>query len=131
MRYRLVVVALLVAMLATLMPTALASKAAVAVQEEPFKVPMTDTFTDALGGVGNFVGQLDVRHFDLLNGVVLAEGLLTGELRDSAGDLVGTVAEMVLLPVELSAVPGAVEEADPGLLDGLLGLVTPRVGASQ
>jgi hypothetical protein len=62
-------------------------------------VPITGTFTDALGGTGTFVGQFDISRFAVQNGQLVAVGTLTGTLTDSLGNVVGTVSQQLVLPV--------------------------------
>jgi hypothetical protein len=61
-------------------------------------VPITGTFTDAVGGVGNFVGNLQVTRFANQGGQLVAIGQLTGTLTDSLGNVLPVTSD-VNLPV--------------------------------
>jgi len=102
MKKRLISIALLVAVMSSF-----AFGPMVAVQAAPpvpaLSVPVTGTFTDALGGVGTFAGSLSLNRFTVQNGVLTAIGTLTGTLTDSVGNVVGTVTQSVALPVSASA----------------------------
>jgi hypothetical protein len=62
-------------------------------------VPITGTFTDALGGVGTFTGNFDITRFVARNGQLLAVGSLTGTLTDSLGNVIGSITQLVTIPV--------------------------------
>jgi hypothetical protein len=62
-------------------------------------VPITGTFTDTLGGVGTFTGSFDIQRFVSRNGQLLAVGSLTGTLTDSLGNVIGTITQLVNIPV--------------------------------
>src|SRR5258705_1385652 len=62
-------------------------------------VPITGTFTDALGGVGPFTGNFDIQRFVARNGQLLAVGTLTGTLTNSLGAVIGTITQQLILPV--------------------------------
>lgn len=55
---------------------------------------------------GTFVGTLDLARFVVNNGQLQAIGTLSGKLRDSAGNLIGTVRN-VLVQLDLAAAPRA------------------------
>ena len=44
-------------------------------------VPITGTFTDALGGMGRFVGTLDIQRFIVQNGQLAAVGTLVKQAK--------------------------------------------------
>ena len=102
MKKRLMSIALLVAVM-----TAFAFGPMVSVQAAPpvpaLSVPVTGTFTDALGGTGTFVGNLALNRFTVVDGVLTAIGTLTGTLTDSLGNVIGTVTQSVALPVNAAA----------------------------
>jgi hypothetical protein len=121
MKKRLMSIALLVAVM-----TAFAFGPAVSVQAAPpvpaLSVPVTGTFTDDLGGIGTFAGDLAINRFAVQNGVLTAIGTLTGTLTDSLGTVV-SVTQAVALPVNVSATCEILHlELGPLDLD-LLGLV--------
>jgi hypothetical protein len=62
-------------------------------------IPITGTFTDALGGVGTFTGNFDIQRFAARNGQLLAIGTLTGTLTNSLGAIVGTISQQLTIPV--------------------------------
>ena len=63
-------------------------------------VPITGTFTDALGAPGHFVGTYNLQSFGVQNGRLVAIGTLVGSLTDSTGALLGSVVTgNVALPV--------------------------------
>lgn len=66
---------------------------------QALSVPVTGTFTDALGGTGRFVGSFDIQRFAVRSGSLVAIGTLTGTLTDSLGTIVGTVTQQITLPV--------------------------------
>lgn len=76
---------------------ALAMPAMVAAQNPTagITVPIEQT----LAGVGTFTGQLAINSFKVVNGQLSALGTLTGRLTDTAGNLLGTVATAVTVPV--------------------------------
>jgi hypothetical protein len=89
-------------------------------------IPITGTFTDALGGVGNFVGTFDLQRFAVQNGQIVAVGTLTGTLTDSAGTVLGSVVRTVRIALDSTATQASCDilhlELGPLDLD-LLGLV--------
>jgi hypothetical protein len=58
-------------------------------------VPIEQTLT----GIGTFTGQLAINSFQVVNGQLMAVGTLTGRLTDTAGNLLGTVATALTVPV--------------------------------
>jgi hypothetical protein len=89
-------------------------------------IPITGTFTDALGGVGNFAGTFDLQRFAVQNGQIVAVGTLTGTLTDSAGTVLGSVVRTVRIALDSAATQASCDilhlELGPLDLD-LLGLV--------
>ena len=89
-------------------------------------IPVSGTFTDALGGVGNFVGTFDLQRFAVQNGQIVAVGTLTGTLTDSAGTILGTVVRTISILLDAAATQASCDilhlELGPLDLD-LLGLV--------
>lgn len=88
-------------------------------------IPVTGTFTDALGGAGQFTGTLDVTRFANQGGTLTAIGTLTGTLTDSLGAVIGSVTGIpVALPVGGAAGSCQILHLDLGPLDlNLLGLM--------
>ena len=89
-------------------------------------VPITGTFTDALGGAGTFTGTLDIQRFATQNGQIVAVGTLTGTLTDSVGTVLGSIVRTVTLLLNAAATQASCDilhlELGPLDLD-LLGLV--------
>jgi len=122
MKKRLVSIALLVAVMTTF-----AFGPMVSVQAAPpvpaLSVPVTGTFTDALGGTGTFVGSLGLQRFTVVNGVLTAIGTLTGTLTDSLGNILGTVTQSIAIPVSNISATCDILHLELGPLDlTLLGL---------
>ena len=120
---RLISIALLVAVM-----SAFAFGPMTSVQAAPpvpaLSVPVTGTFTDALGGTGTFVGSLNIQRFTVQNGVLTAIGSLTGTLTDSLGNVVGTITQSIALPVTNITATCDILHLELGPLDlNLLGLV--------
>ena len=86
-----VVLAILMSFVAPFAPAPTASAA--------LSVPVTGSFTDALGGTGTFVGTFTPDRFAVRNGGLAAVGTLTGTLTDSLGNVIGTVTKNITLPV--------------------------------
>jgi len=89
-------------------------------------VPITGTFTDAAGGVGRFVGSLNIQRFAVSNNQVVAVGTLTGTLTDSLGTVLGSIVRTVSLILNQAATQATCEilHLELGPLDlNLLGLV--------
>jgi hypothetical protein len=63
-------------------------------------VPVTGTFTDALGGTGTFTGTYTINRAAKAGGGLAAVGSLTGTLTDSAGTVLGTVTQSVTTPLQ-------------------------------
>ena len=68
---------------------------------EGLLVPVVGTFTDATGGTGRFVGNFNLLRFAEENNQIVAVGILTGTLTDSANNPLGTVLRTVAIPVNL------------------------------
>jgi hypothetical protein len=122
MKKRLISIALLVAVMTTF-----AFGPMISVQAAPpvpaLSVPVTGTFTDALGGTGTFVGSVALQRFTVVNGVLSAVGTLTGTLTDSLGTVVGTVTQAITLPVSNISAVCEILHLELGPLDlTLLGL---------
>lgn len=89
-------------------------------------VPVTGTFTDALGGVGHFAGTLNIQRFAVQGGQLVAVGTLTGTLTDSAGTVLGTIVKTItaLVNSALTQASCQILHLELGPLDlDLLGLV--------
>jgi len=122
MKKRLISLALLVAVMTTF-----AFGPMISVQAAPpapaLSVPVTGTFTDALGGTGRFVGSLSLTRFTVVNGALTAIGTLTGTLTDSLGNVLGTVTQSVSFPVSNISATCDILHLELGPLDlTLLGL---------
>ena len=65
-------------------------------------VPVTGTFTDAVGGVGNFAGNLQVTRFANQGGQLVAIGQLTGTLTDSLGAVLPVTSDTTLPVIDTS-----------------------------
>ncbi|HEU5161817.1 MAG TPA: hypothetical protein VFV54_01605 [Thermoanaerobaculia bacterium] len=62
-------------------------------------LPATGTFTDATGGTGTFKGTFYLTKFAVAENVLVARGLLSGTLVNSAGVTLGSVMKSVSIPV--------------------------------
>jgi hypothetical protein len=88
-------------------------------------IPITGTFTDALGGVGQFTGTFDLQRFAVVNGQLVAVGTLTGTLTDSAGTVLGSIVRTIRILLDSAATQASCEilHLELGPLDlNLLGL---------
>jgi hypothetical protein len=54
-------------------------------------LPVTGTFTDSYGGIGQFVGTFNVQNFGSQGTTLSAIGTLVGTMTDSKGNVLGTV----------------------------------------
>jgi hypothetical protein len=121
MKKRLISIALLIAVMTTF-----AFGPMISVQAAPrlaLALPVTGTFTDAVGGTGTFVGSLSLTRFTVVNGTLTAIGTLTGTLTDSLGNVLGTVTQSVALPVGNISATCEILHLELGPLDlTLLGL---------
>ena len=89
-------------------------------------VPITGTFTDAVGGVGRFAGTFNIQRFAQDSGQIVAVGTLTGTLTDSLGNVLGSIVRTVSLILNSAATQASCEilHLELGPLDlNLLGLV--------
>lgn len=77
----------------TLMPVSAAAQAPAPTQS--ISIPIVQV----LSGIGTFTGQLAINSFKLVNGQVAAVGTLTGRITDTAGNLLGTIATAVTVPL--------------------------------
>ena len=94
MTQRLTALTLILALLATAL---LAPAGALAGQPStnPFEaIPIEGTFP-----VGTFEGTFTVTRFLVQQGQLLAQGTLTGQLFDTAGNVIGQVTQTVRIPV--------------------------------
>lgn len=89
-------------------------------------IPITGTFTDALGGAGSFVGSFNLQRFAREGGQIVAVGTLTGTLTDSAGTVLGSIVRTIRIILDSAATEASCDilhlELGPLDLD-LLGLV--------
>lgn len=90
-------------------------------------IPITGTFTDALGGTGQFVGTFTLQRFVVVPGQQLAAvGTLVGTLTNSAGTVLGTIVRTITILVDSALTQASCDilhlELGPLDLD-LLGLV--------
>jgi hypothetical protein len=72
-------------------------------QGSPVAVPVTGTFTDALGGVGTFAGTFTVTRFVNQDGQLAAVGTLLGTLTDSLGTVLGSITQAATMAVSAQA----------------------------
>jgi hypothetical protein len=87
-------------------------------------VPITGTFTDALGGVGTVTGSYTLQKFTTQGGVLAAAGTLTATLTDSLGTTLGTVTQQLTIPVSNISGTCQILHLELGPLDlNLLGLM--------
>ena len=116
-------VALLVAaILLTGMGTGLAQAATKA---SPLAIPVTGIFSDA-GGTGKFAGTFTLQRFAVQNNQIVAVGIVTGTLTNSAGTVLGSVVQTVTTAVDPTAIQAScpILHLELGPLDlNLLGLV--------
>jgi len=109
-RFVLLIMAALMMLTVPVTSVAAASHQPVAASPQALPTQATNTFDNlpvhgTTPGGGTFTGLLDISKFKLVNGALTAVGSLTGTLRNSVGDVVGTVVgQRVQLPV---AVGGA------------------------
>ena len=123
MNKRLVSVALLIAVLSAFAFGPMTSAQA-APPVPAFSVPITGTFTDALGGTGTVAGTFDIQRFTVVDGALAAVGSLTATLTDSLGNVLGTVTQQVTLPVGNISATCEILDLELGPLDlELLGLM--------
>jgi hypothetical protein len=88
-------------------------------------IPITGTFTDALGGVGEFTGNFKLQRFTVVDGQIAAVGTLTGTLTDSAGTVLGSIVRTITMLLDSAATQASCEilHLELGPLDlNLLGL---------
>jgi hypothetical protein len=86
-------------------------------------VPVTGTFTDALGGTGKFTGSYTINRAAKAGNSLAAVGTLTGTLTDSAGTVLGTVTQSVTTPLQVVTATCDILSLTLGPLDlNLLGL---------
>jgi hypothetical protein len=79
-----------------------ASSATVLAQDAPpagITARVHGTFLDKAGGLGVLSGDMLVLRFEVRNGAVAAIGRIDGTLADSAGNVLGKVAQELVLPV--------------------------------
>ena len=144
MKKRVTAVVLLVAILGLVtMPSAFAQPVQ---QTGGLTIPITGTFTDALGGVGRFVGNLNIQRFAVSNNQVVAVGTLTGTLTDSlpralcwaaAWDMVRTAetpardfVAMVLGGIDSETDIGVVETLQANVVTALTYYVDPAAATA-
>lgn len=117
--------ALLTALVLALAGGAFAAASATAAppQATGLSVPVTGTFTDALGGTGTFTGTYEIERFTTQNGALAAVTTLTGTAVNSLGVVVGTVDQTVTVPLQANG-SCQILHLELGPLDlDLLGLV--------
>lgn len=124
MQKRITSVALITMLLGMLiLPTAFAQPIS---QAGGLTVPVTGTFTDALGGTGRFVGTFNVQRFAVDGNQITAVGTLTGTLTNSVGTVLGTIVRTISIILNAAATQASCEilHLELGPLDlNLLGLV--------
>lgn len=122
MNKRLITLALVVALLATVIVPIAAPFAQVHAATSPFTdIPVTGTLANG----GTFTGTLDITRFAVRNGSLVAIGSLTGTLTDVLGNVIGTVTNIpITLPVASLQGTCDILHLELGPLDlNLLGLV--------
>jgi len=92
-KLRLMTLMAILVLAGALLAAPLAALAAPAAATAP-AVPISGTFTDQLGGTGTFSGTLTLQNFAVQNGQLVANGLVSGTLTDSQGNVVGTVSNV-------------------------------------
>jgi hypothetical protein len=124
MKKRIIAVTLIMAILGVFtLPSALAQPLP---PGSGLTIPLTGTFTDALGGTGHFVGTFSVQRFAQDNNQIVAVGTLTGTLTDSVGAVLGSIVRTISLILNSAATQASCEilHLELGPLDlNLLGLV--------
>ena len=88
-------------------------------------VPITGTYTDSNGGVGQFVGTFSPQTFGVQSGKLVAIGTLTGNMTNADGTSLGTVSNAnTAFPVASSLASCTILTLNLGPLHlNLLGLV--------
>jgi hypothetical protein len=124
MKNKLISIALLVAVVSMVAFAPMTSAQAASSQAVGgLTVPVTGTFTDALGGTGTFTGAFTLTRFVNQGGTLAAVGTLTGTLTDSLGTVLGTITQQVTMPITNLAATCQVLHLELGPLDlSLLGL---------
>jgi hypothetical protein len=118
-RRSLIAATLAVVLAFTAVPTLTPVAAQTPTPTQSLIVPVTQT----LAGIGTFTGQVAVSSFKIVNGQLAAVGTLTGRITDTAGNLLGTVATAVTLPVSNLSGSCSILHLELGPLDlNLLGL---------
>jgi hypothetical protein len=118
--------ALLASLVLVLVGGAVAASTATGAPPAPtaVAVPVTGTFTDALGGTGTFVGTYTVNRVATDGGGLAAVGTITGTATDSTGTVVGTVTNQAVRTPLQAAGTCDILRLTLGPLDlNLLGLV--------
>jgi hypothetical protein len=96
---------------ATAASAATAHAASSAVASAPAAAPgkitstVTGTFTNA-AGKGTFAGTFAPQKFSVVNGKLMATGLLKGTMTDANGTKLGTVSQTATIPVNTGATTG-------------------------
>ena len=72
-------------------------------QSTAVEVPVTGTFTDALGGTGTFTGTYTINRVVRDGSEMAAVGTITGTATDWAGTTVGTVDQRLTMPLQATA----------------------------
>jgi hypothetical protein len=116
-KVRLVITALLVALIGTLV---LAPAQQAAARPAPAQAATTNPLagiplTGTLDNGGTFAGTLDVTSFTRQGGALAAVGTLSGTLRDANGNVIGTVADQAV------TMPAAIAQATCEILNLNLG----------
>ena len=86
-------------------------------------IPITGTFTDALGGAGRFAGTFNLQRFAVQNNQLVAIGTLTGTLTNSVGAVLGSIVNTITMAVTSTQASCEILNLVLGPLDlNLLGL---------
>jgi len=114
-----------------LVATVLMFTASAALAAQPAKdaltLPISGTFTDALGGKGTFTGTFKLTDFSATATQLFANGYVSGTLTDSTGKPLGSAMKAVSIPASVAGGPGTVKKGSLSITTNatcdILGLV--------
>ena len=106
--------------IAAALALALAAPAATIHAQQGAPSSITIPIIQALPGIGTFTGQLAVNSFRVVNGQLNAVGTLSGQIRDLAGNLLGTVVTPLLVPITNPSGSCSILHLELGPLDLML-----------
>ena len=90
----------MLALLALAVPAVDAAPAAVAAKNA-LSLPLTGSFTDALGQTGQFTGHFKLVQFAVEGDGIVGRGFVVGNLVDSTGRSLGSVTKSASMPLQL------------------------------